>query len=59
MRYSAMRQLDWYRRYSYHSKDMDAAQEYLSRRLGQSVMVTGHQVRKCVVSINLTEARSP
>ena len=44
----------------YHSKDMDAAQEYLSRRLAQSVMITGDQVRAplFMVSINLTEAFS-
>ena len=48
----------------YHSKDMDAAQEHLSRRLAQSVIVTGHQVRKPLSIYGLnqiiksTEARS-
>ena len=45
LRYSAMRQLDWSRSYSYQSKDVDAAQEQLSRRLAQSVIRTWEQVK--------------
>ena len=45
MRYSAMRQLAWYRNHSHLASEMDAAQEDFSRRLARSVVITGEQVR--------------